>query len=496
MKALAILLCAAMILALGGSVSATVLHVPAEYPTIQAGINAAVSGDTVLVTDGTYSGSGNRDLDFYGKAIVVMSENGPDVTIIDCEGSPSQSHRGFYFHSGETPSAVVQGFTIRNGWVSSYGGAIYCIDSSPTIVGNTMTGNRAYDGGAIHCRYQAHPTIADNRMEGNTGVRTGGAISLYIGSPAIVNNTIVGNECTGPVNGRGGGIYCSGSWASITGNLIVGNTSYGGGGGILTWNLSHTTIEGNTIAGNTAGNPGGAIYCDDHATVMVANSVLWGNNSSNWSQIYLAGGSSIIVTYSDVEGGWPGEGNIDGDPLFVTGPLGDYYLSQTLAGQPEQSPCADAGDPDSSVPEGTTRTDEVCDVWPVDMGYHYQPCTAGPTPPLWVDVTPDTTQIPRGEDLWFEVDIVNTTDSTLTFDGWVDVYHPNGNPYAGNPVLGPVELTVGAGFGMYDVRRHVHIPTCAPYGGPYGLCVRTGVHQDTVWAEDCFEFAIVPPPVE
>jgi len=72
-----------------------------------------------------------------------------------------------------------------------------------------------------------------------------------------------------------------------------------------------------------------------------------------------------------VEGGKEGEGNLDADPLFVSGPQGDYYLSQIDAGQPEESPCVNRGDLTWPVPNAATRTDEVSDIWPVDMGYHY-----------------------------------------------------------------------------------------------------------------------------
>jgi hypothetical protein len=85
----------------------------ADHPfdAIQEGIDAAVDGDTVLVLDGTYTGEGNRNLDFAGRLITVRSENGPENCIIDCE----QAGRGFKFRTGETADAVVDGLTITNG---------------------------------------------------------------------------------------------------------------------------------------------------------------------------------------------------------------------------------------------------------------------------------------------------------------------------------------------------------------------------------------------
>ena len=476
-----------LVLGLSLSVAATVLRVPSEYPTIQAGIDAAADGDTVLVADGTYSGAGNRHLDFGGVNMVVMSENGPASTVIDCE----QSGRGFHFHTGENEEAVVRGFTIENGyavggWIEGCGGAILCNGSSPTIEGNIISDNTStWNGGGILCYNGFLAMIADNTIVGNVATRNGGGIICHSGSAIVRGNIISGN-----VGGSsGGGIHYYLSSGSIEGNLIADNSGGPLGGGIVC-SSSSPPIGGNTIVGNMADDGGG--ICWYNSTGTVTNSIVWGNNASTGPQI----SGPCTVTYSDVQDGWPGVGNIDADPLFATGPQGDYYLSQTIAGQPEQSPCVDGGDPDSAVPEGTTRTDEVCDVWPPDMGYHYYPCTAGPTPLLWVCVTPDTTQVVRGEDLWFSIDVVNVTDSTLTFDGWVDAYLLNGNPYARNPALGPVEITLGGNGGLYGVRRHVRVPMGAPFGEPYRLCCRTGAHPDSIWVEDCFEFAIVWPPAE
>jgi hypothetical protein len=102
------------------------IYVPDEYSTIQRAIDVSWDGGTVWVADGNYTGQGNRDIDFRGKAIMVRSENGPDDCIIDCNGTQTENHRGFYFHNGEDPCSVLQGFTIRNGHAEE-GGGICCL---------------------------------------------------------------------------------------------------------------------------------------------------------------------------------------------------------------------------------------------------------------------------------------------------------------------------------------------------------------------------------
>jgi hypothetical protein len=144
---------------------------PFQY--IQDGIDAAVSGvDTVLVKDGLYVGVRNKDLDFGGKAITVESENGAAVTTIDCEGSG----RGFIFQSFETAASVVDGFTIRNGYVTGDGGGIACWESSPTIANCTISDCSVLgSGGGIEC-WISSAVIADCTISGNTANHYAGGI--------------------------------------------------------------------------------------------------------------------------------------------------------------------------------------------------------------------------------------------------------------------------------------------------------------------------------
>ena len=178
--------------------------VPDDFSTIQDAINASVDGDTVLVRNGTYTGIGNRDIDYFGKAIVLKSMHGPEVTIIDCEGSESDPHRGFYFHNSERSDSIVNGFTIRNGWASN-GGGIKTYRSSPTITNCIFSEN---SGTGIDL-YHSLPILINCLFTNNSGVYGGGVrIDLYgcSGVEVISNCSFFDNSAE-----VGGGVCCIGS---------------------------------------------------------------------------------------------------------------------------------------------------------------------------------------------------------------------------------------------------------------------------------------------
>ncbi len=300
---------------------------PADFNNIQAAIDAAYYGDTIIVLDGTYIGTGNRDIDFSGKAITVRSENGPENCIIDCQGTGAETHRGFRFHSGEDETSVLDGFTITGGYfLRNIGGAIRCDGSSPTITNNIITHNVAEEGGGIFCISGSSPMIAHNRISDNWTSDGGGGIECAHSSPTIVNNIITNNY--------DGGIYIMNSGSpTVAGNLIVGNTGYGGI--YLYWGDVAATIKDNTIVGNS----GGILSWAAHATIT--NCILWGNGDD------LAGCSA---TYSCIQDDDQGEGNIHSNPLFVDPLNSDYHLLPS-------SPCIDAGDPDYVADPNETDLD-------------------------------------------------------------------------------------------------------------------------------------------
>jgi len=379
------------------SLSAAVIKVPEDQPTIQAGIDAATDGDLVFVHQDTYSGDGNRDLDFHGKAITVKSDSNPQHCVIDCGGSEEDPHRGFIFQSNEDVNSVVQGFTIKNGY-HDVGGGIFITNALPTIIDNIFTNNTAStQGGAISCTNNSAARITHNTFEGNIALAGGGAIQVHDGSePSIANNLIIENSDVGEAGTGGGGVLCTDfSSPRISNNIIAGNTSENGGGIYIQNCSSSLKIENNiiidnsadiggggiycatsspaitnvTFVGNSAGSNGGGIYCDPSSLPTLRNSILWDDTPDEIHRVSVL----TTVAFCDVQGGYTGVGNIDAEPIFVADgePYGDYYLSQIAAGQSVDSPCLNNGDPASQMIFGATRTDQEHDAGILDMGYHY-----------------------------------------------------------------------------------------------------------------------------
>jgi Chlamydia polymorphic membrane protein (Chlamydia_PMP) repeat len=401
-----------------------VLHVPAEYDTIQAGIDAAGFSDIVLVENGVYRFAGNIDLDLKGKYITVMSENGPSNCIIDCEGSESVPHRGFFCGSNESDLTVIRGFTIRDGY-ADFGSGIFCYGSSPTIMECIFFNNTATDsGGGINC-WDSNAKIFDCVFDDNSAYSGGGA-SFQGSTNAIVTN------CTFMFGTAyySGAVTCNTITAPFFFNCYFHNNVCTAGGGFYIAHNASPTLINCTISDNTATYGAGLHMLNANATVV--NTILWGNSPY---EIDVQSGSPPDISFSNIyqdSGVYAGEGNINADPLFVDPTAYDYRLTQIAAGQSTDSPCVDTGNEPADeicfpsfqgqvcMDEMSTRTDDGYDAGTVDMGFHYagdSAPTPTPTPSdctitgttLWM---PDTTFLP-GENCSCHVSVCNATGSVL-----------------------------------------------------------------------------------
>ena len=279
------------------------IHVPGDQPTIQAGIDAAVPGDTVLVAPGTYV----ENIDFLGKDIIVISSAGSETTVID----GGQLDSTVKFNSGEVLTTVLEGFTVTNG-KSNYGGGIHCESSSPNITNNTISGNSVkYNGAGIFCSKSSSPTITDNTMFGNSAdIGYGAGIYCHSSSPTITNNTITGNTAT-----KGGGIYCHSSSPTITNNTISGNLAdIGYGGGICLRYSSEPIITNNTITENTADFGGG--ICCWASSPTIANNIIQDNKAELGPGIFLDA-SFPAITSNIIRGNGEIDYPITGGGIYV-----------------------------------------------------------------------------------------------------------------------------------------------------------------------------------
>jgi hypothetical protein len=316
------------------------LRVPSNYPTIQLGIEVALDGDTVLVAAGTYV----ENINFLGKNIAVLSEGGPEVTIIDGGNMMTT----VMIVSQET-TAILDGFTITNGqgWVNpdgySVGGGINVRqNSTPTlrnliVEGNTAVGDTAM-GGGIMCAYDADALIEDVFIRGNEA-DFGGGILVYQSSPTLRRVKISDNFA----RTTGGGLALWTSNALVEQVAVYKNVADQMAGGVWIHMDGNPTLDRVTIADNRTTlrwwHLGAGMALSDGADVVLKNSIVWNNTSrgefagqtdtTNIEFYHLLTNNSLTILYSDIQGSeagittndrgtvtW-GTGNLDADPRFV-----------------------------------------------------------------------------------------------------------------------------------------------------------------------------------
>jgi predicted outer membrane repeat protein len=256
----------------------------------------------VLVAPGTYTGAGNRDLDFGGVNLTLLGEQGAGNTIIDCEGLA----RGLNFHSGEDTTAVVQGFTIQHAAADSGAGAMCSNYSTPRFLHCTFRLNAATErGGGVGCRNSAsvfrNCTFEQNEVAGST-FPYGGAMALFPSSAV----TVEGCEFNGnTAAGMGGAVWFLDSDAEFRRCAFSGNTSGGWGGGVsATWSAP---LFSECVFSANHGSDGGAIYTQN-ADITALGCRFEGNSTTGignaiWLQSSYATLNMISCVLSGNTGG-------------------------------------------------------------------------------------------------------------------------------------------------------------------------------------------------
>lgn len=406
------ILCAFWLVALAGGVdAATYVVLPdgtGDLPTIKAAVQAATSGDTIELGDGTFLGSGNRRINFGGKELVLRSAGGdPAACVIDCEGGG----RGFLLSSGEGPAAVIEGITVRNGFTQypDYGGSGIRMDgSSPTVRNCVFEANTALAGGGLRevafgsggALYSGGgaPVVTDCVFEGNSADYFGAGLFATEGATPAVNGCVFRNNharsgggayavaggtrpvfdgCDFEANGAdyGAGYYGDeGSAAEMYGCRFVENVSVGVGGGAAIWAsatilledcllvrneatggsglyagfLSDGTLRNCTLDGNVIVGGGGTVYSYQLAHVGLENSIV--SSTVGGRAVLCAEGGTIDATCTDLFGNQNGDWT--GCVAGQAGAGGNISLDPMYCDAPsddyhldDASPCASANSP-------------------------------------------------------------------------------------------------------------------------------------------------------
>jgi len=409
---------------------------------------------------GGYAGFGTphpdaRDIEVY-ETILSGDIAGNDVDVNDPEElawEPTHSENSYRVVTGSqtNETAIIDGFTITAGYANYYdfsqcnGAGMFNDHGSPTILNCTFIANFAGndDGGGLgggmynyhgspkltNCRFiynasialdggegaggamgnwSSNPTLTNCIFTGNIAGRDGGAMWNYESNPVLVNCIFSGNLAREGGSGSfGGGMWSYGGSASLINCVFAGNTArssqIGSGGGGIWAAQGNVKLINCTFNGNVAGR-GGAISGDYpyESTFLLSNCILWNDKPQ---EIYTPT-TLPVVTYSDVQRGWPGQGNINADPCFLAPGHwdndlwvnGDYHL-KSLGWRWDAaraqwtfdrvtSRCIDAGNPGSPLAdEPLTIPDDPNNDWGcnlrIDMGAYGGTAEASIPPYDW-----------------------------------------------------------------------------------------------------------------
>ncbi len=305
-------------------------------PTI---INCSFCGNTA-----GFSGGGIHN-SFYSSPVITnctFSNNSVTSTYLDSGGG------AIYSEIYSRP--VITGCTFSSNWAVVSGGAIYNTHDCNTVITDcNFTGNWVINrgGGAIYNDDNSKLTITDCMfLDNSADSGVGGAVS-NINSNLTMERCILYNNSVGELY-FGGAVYNHQADATFNDCKFIHNQAYFGaaienddcgnitvtncvfsrnydGSAIYHSSSGYLTVENCSFNRMYIGSPGG--IKSDGGSLIVKNSIFWDNEENGGSQIYASDfHETISITYCDVQGGWPGEGNIDVDPLYADWAEYDLHL--------------------------------------------------------------------------------------------------------------------------------------------------------------------------
>ncbi|MCK4625309.1 MAG: hypothetical protein KAV00_08370, partial [Phycisphaerae bacterium] len=462
-----------------------------------------INGVTI---EGGYAGCGAPDPDERNIPVHETALSGD----IGTTGDDSDNSYNVVVGSNTNETAVLDGVTITAGNADGEpigeggennrhgnGSGVHNSNGNPTVINCTFSANYATIGGGMF-NWNSNPMVTNCTFSGNSAKDAGGMCNRDSSSPTVENCIFIENTASFSYNPCGGAMA---NWTdsnpTITNCAFIGNTATNAttqayGGAMHIGRESSPVVTNCTFTGNMADDWGGGIRNEfSSSNLTVTNCIFWENTDGGGmdesAQIHDDSGCTSVVTYSCIQGctafcSNPDDHNIGDDPLFVTGPGGDFYLSQIAASQAADSPCVGAGS-DTAVNLGlckrTTRTDEVPDTDIVDMGYHYPVDCNNNGIPDECDIAAGTSQDCQSNGIPDECELVDNDCNTNTVPDDCDIAtgtsadcNSNGVPDECDPDCNtngvPDECDIAAGTSE----------DCQPNGVPDECDIAGGTSQD------------------
>ncbi len=355
-----------------------------DYPTIQAAIEAARDGEVIELATGTFTGAGNRDLDYLGKAITIRSASGrPEDCCLDCEYSGSQ---GVNFRSGEGSSSILEGVTITRGSLFWPGGAgVQCFSASPTFIRCILLRNSGGAGAAGVFCMGSSPQFIGCEFRGNLGAHAAGAIILFE-SPSVVfvdcifdeNHSEAGGAVVQAIRSNFSMLRCrlhdNGSTTSggalwlvesrlVLDNCIISGSYAGIHGSCLTGWASNVLFSNCTLSGAHSPLDGAAICAFHGAHILLERTLL--TFGASGPSVNCSDSSQVEARCTDVFGNAGGDwvgcleqqfgtiGNVAADPLYCDVEADDFRLCRN-------SPCSSDANPRCGVMGALSDSCSLC----------------------------------------------------------------------------------------------------------------------------------------